>query len=136
MALAGCLANGMEIWSAGRLRTVDARERFEEALAKKLMELTGIPTIIIQRPEDEEEAVYRNGTLAEVIGLGGAMALEESFVHCVAREGDDWDCAEFIWSPAQPSLSPVPGTELQILGEYLERRHFLIGPPADTPVQQ
>jgi len=100
------------------------------------MASTGIPTVIIRRAEEDEEAVYRNGLLAEVISLGGAMALEESFVHCVAREGDDWDCGEFIWKPAEPSPSPVPSSEVQVLGEYLERRHFLIGPPADTPVQE
>lgn len=114
----------------------DEREQFENALVQKMMALTGISTVVVERPDDEEEAVYRNGTLAEVIDLGGAMVLEESFVHCVAREGDDWDCGEFIWSPAEPSPSPVPGSELEVLGEYVERRHFLIGPSADAPVQQ
>lgn len=78
---------------------MDAKEKFEKALAKKLMGLTGIPTVVVERPGDDEEAVYRNGSLAEVISLGVAMGLEESFVHCVAREDEDWDCGEFIWSP-------------------------------------
>lgn len=64
---------------------MDAREKFEKALAEKLMGLTGMSTVVIERPDDDEEAVYRNGTLAEVIDLGVAMGLEESFIHCVAR---------------------------------------------------
>jgi hypothetical protein len=35
------------------------------------------------------------------------MGLEESFVHCIAREDGDWDCGEFIWTRAKPSPSPV-----------------------------
>lgn len=115
---------------------MDAREKFEKALVEKLMSLTGISTVVVERPDDEEEALYRNGTLAEVIELGVAMGLEESFVHCVAREDGDWDCGEFIWTPAKSSSSPVSGSELKVLGEYLDRRHFLIGPPADVSVQQ
>jgi|GEM_PF-6216226 len=115
---------------------MDLRGNFEKALVEKLMGLTGISTVVIERPEDDEEAVYRSGTLAELIDLGLAMGLEESFIHCVARENGDWDCSEFIWTPAKPSPSPVATSELQVLGEYLERRHFLIGPPADAAVQQ
>jgi len=115
---------------------MDTREKFEKALAEKLMGLTGITTVVIERPDDEEEAIYRNGTLAETIELGMAMGLEESFVHCAAREDDNWDCGEFIWSPAEPSPSSMLGNELKVLGEYVERRHFLVGPTADTPVQQ
>ena len=108
---------------------MDDREKFEKALVEKLAGLTGISTVVIERPDDEEEAVYRNGALAEVIELGVAMGLEESFVHCIAREDGDWDCAEFIWTPAKPSPSRVAKSELEVLGEYLEGRHFLIGPP-------
>lgn len=107
---------------------MDARDRFEKALAKKLGALTGIPTIVVERPEDDEEAVYRNGKFSEVIGLGLAMGLEESHVHCVAREDDDWECSEFIWTPAASSPSRVAGSELEVLGEYVERRHFIVGP--------
>lgn len=114
---------------------MDTRDKFEKTLAEKLMGLTGISTVVIERPDDDEEAVYRNGTLAEVIDLGVAMGLEESFIHCVSREDGDWDCGEFMWTPSEPNSSPVPGSELKVLGEYLERRHFLIGPPANALVQ-
>jgi hypothetical protein len=115
---------------------MDAREKFGKTLAKKLMGLTGISTVVIERPDDDEEAIYRNGTLAEIIGLGMAMGLEESFIHCVARGDADWDCGEFIWTPPEPSSSPVPGSELRVLGEYLERRYFLIEPSAEASVKQ
>ena len=112
---------------------MDMRERFEKALAQRLMALTRIPTVVVQRPDDDEEAVYKNGMLAEVIDLGGAMALEESFVHCVAR--DDWDCGEFIWTRAKGD-SAVLDSEFKVLSEYVEKRHFLIGPTAGVQAQQ
>jgi hypothetical protein len=37
---------------------MDVRERFEKALVEKLMSLTGILTVVVERPDDEEEAVY------------------------------------------------------------------------------
>jgi hypothetical protein len=114
----------------------DEREQFEKALADKLMSLTQVRLVIVQRPEDEEDAVYRNGSLTELIPLGISMALEESFVYCNPWEGGHWDCAEFIWTPAEPMSSSVPCCETKILGKYLERRHFIIGPPADAAVQQ
>ena len=54
---------------------MDDREKFEKALVETLAGLTGISTVVIERPDDEEEAVYRNGALAEVIELGAAMGV-------------------------------------------------------------
>ena len=107
---------------------VDTRGLFEKALVDKVMAVTDISTIVVQRPDEVEEAVYRNGTLTEAIDLGTSMALEESFVQCVPRENADWDCGEFIWKRAEGSQSLVPGGGVEVLGEYVERRHFLIGP--------
>lgn len=115
---------------------MDVREQFEKTLVETVMTATEIRTVVVLRPEDGEEVVYRNGVVAEVVDAGGAMAMEESFVQCVPREDENWDCVELIWSAAERGPVPGPGSELEVLGEYVERRHFLIGPSADAPVQQ
>ena len=45
---------------------MDGREKFEKALVEKLTSLIWISTVVVERPDDEDEAIYRNGTLAEV----------------------------------------------------------------------
>jgi len=45
---------------------MDGRGKFEKVLVEKVTSLIGISTVVVERPDDDEEAVYQNGILAEV----------------------------------------------------------------------